>query len=82
MRVDEVVGEILGLAEGLDARDELGQVLVHDLARHGALGPGGEVNDAGALAEGDDAPDPGSCERVNTSTSTPMRPSARADSRT
>ena len=65
-----------------DALDELGKVLVLRLTRERRLGPAGRWITR--------APSPSSatrgieafCDRVNTSTVTPMRPSSRAVSRT
>ena len=57
VRVDEVVAEVLGLAELVDAGHELGQVLVHHLARHRPLRPGREMDHPRVVAEGHDAAD-------------------------
>ena len=59
MRVDDVVIDPFGPAMRLDALDELVQVPVLHLARHGRLGARGQMDDAGAFAKLGDAGDRG-----------------------
>ena len=57
--MDDVVVDPLGPAMRLDALDELGQVSVLHLARHGRLGARGQMDDARALPQWGDAGDRG-----------------------